>query len=61
MSRQLGFRRYRRSVYEAGAVNGPEKGGVNIVGDKILEIVNFLNCHSSINLEVIIMLRTRRR
>ena len=31
------IRRYRRYVYEAGAVNRPEKGEIKVIGDKILE------------------------
>jgi len=31
------IRRYRRYVYEAGAVNHPEKGEIKVIGDKILE------------------------
>ena len=31
------IRRYRRYVYEAGAVNQPEKGKTKIIGDKILK------------------------
>jgi len=31
------IRRYRRYVYEAGAVNRPEKGKTKVIGDKILE------------------------
>ena len=31
------IRRYRRYVYEAGAVNRPEKGKTKIIGDRILE------------------------
>jgi len=31
------IRRYRRYVYEAGAVNRPEKGKVKVIGDRILE------------------------
>jgi len=31
------IRRYRRFVYEAGAVNRPEKGRSKVIGDKILE------------------------
>ena len=31
------IRRYRRYVYEAGAVNRPEKGKVKVIGDKILK------------------------
>jgi len=30
-------RRYRRYVYEAGAVNRPEKGKTKVIGDRILE------------------------
>jgi len=29
--------RYRRYVYEAGALNKPEKGGVKVIEDKVLE------------------------
>jgi REP element-mobilizing transposase RayT len=31
------IRRYRRYVYEAGAVNQPEKGKAKVIGNKILE------------------------
>jgi hypothetical protein len=31
------IRSYRRYVYEAGAVNRPEKGKAQVIGDKILE------------------------
>ena len=31
------IRRYRRYVYEAGAVNRPEKGKAKLIGDRILE------------------------
>jgi hypothetical protein len=31
------IRRYRRYVYEAGAVNQPEKGKVKVINDKVLE------------------------
>ena len=31
------IRRYRRYVYEAGAVNRPEKGKTRVIADKILE------------------------
>jgi putative transposase len=31
------IRRYRRYVYEAGAVNRPEKGKTKVIGDKMLE------------------------
>ena len=31
------IRRYRRYVYEAGAVNRPEKGETKVIGDRILE------------------------
>ena len=31
------IRRYRRYVYEAGAVNKPEKGKVKVINDKLLE------------------------
>ena len=31
------IRRYRRYVYEAGAVNRPEKGKTKVIGDRILE------------------------
>jgi hypothetical protein len=31
------LKRYRRYVYEAGAVNRPEKGKTQVIGDKILE------------------------
>jgi putative transposase len=31
------IRRYRRYVYEAGAVNRPEKGNTKVIGDRILE------------------------
>jgi REP element-mobilizing transposase RayT len=31
------IRRYRRYVYEAGAVNRPEKGKTEVIGDKIIE------------------------
>jgi putative transposase len=31
------IRRYRRYVYEAGAVNRPEKGKTKVIGDKILK------------------------
>jgi hypothetical protein len=31
------IRRYRRYVYEAGAVDRPEKGKTKVIGDKILE------------------------
>ena len=31
------IRRYRRYVYEAGAVNRPEKGKARVIGDRILE------------------------
>ena len=31
------IRRYRRYVYEAGAVNRPEKGKIKVIGDRILE------------------------
>jgi hypothetical protein len=32
------IRRYRRYVYEAGAVNRPEKGKIKVIGDRILEL-----------------------
>jgi len=31
------IRRYRRYVYEAGALNRPEKGKTKVIGDKILK------------------------
>jgi hypothetical protein len=31
------IRRYRRYVYEAGALNRPEKGKIKVIGDRILE------------------------
>jgi len=31
------IRRYRRYVYEAGALNRPEKGNVKVIEDKVLE------------------------
>ena len=31
------IRSYRRYVYEAGAINRPEKGKTKVIGDKILE------------------------
>ena len=31
------IRRYRRYVYEAGAINRPEKGKTKVIGDKILK------------------------
>jgi len=31
------LKRYRRYVYEAGAINRPEKGNPKVIGDKILE------------------------
>ena len=31
------IRRYRRYVYEAGAVNRPKKSKSNVIGDRILE------------------------
>ena len=31
------IRRYRRYVYEAGAINRPEKGKTKVIGDKMLE------------------------
>jgi REP element-mobilizing transposase RayT len=31
------IRRYRRYVYEAGALNRPEKGKIKVIGDKVLE------------------------
>ena len=31
------IRRYRRYVYEAGAINRPEKGKTKVIGDRILE------------------------
>ena len=31
------IRRYRRYVYEAGALNRPEKGQTKVIGDKMLE------------------------
>jgi len=31
------IRSYRRYVYEAGAVNRPEKGKTKVIGDKILK------------------------
>jgi REP element-mobilizing transposase RayT len=31
------IRRYRRYVYEAGAVNRPEKGKTEVIGDRIIE------------------------
>jgi hypothetical protein len=31
------IRRYRRYVYEAGAVNRPEKGKTKVIGDKIIK------------------------
>jgi len=36
-SKKERIRRYRRFVYEAGAVNRPEKGKTKVIGDKILE------------------------
>jgi len=36
-SRKERIRRYRRYVYEAGAVNRPEKGKIKVIGDRILE------------------------
>jgi len=35
--KQERFRRYRRYVYEAGALNQPEKGNVKVIADKALE------------------------
>ncbi len=36
-SRKERIRRYRRYVYEAGALNQPEKGNVTVIKDKVLE------------------------
>jgi REP element-mobilizing transposase RayT len=36
-SKKERVRRYRRYVYEAGAVNKPEKGKVKVINDKLLE------------------------
>ena len=36
-SKKERIRRYRRYVYEAGAVNRPEKGKTKVIGDRILE------------------------
>jgi REP element-mobilizing transposase RayT len=36
-SKKERIRRYRRYVYEAGAVNRPEKGKAKVIGDRILE------------------------
>jgi len=36
-SEKEGIRRYRRYVYEAGALNRPEKGKTKVIGDRILE------------------------
>ena len=36
-SKKERIRRYRRYVYEAGALNRPEKGKIKVIGDKILE------------------------
>ncbi len=36
-SKKKRITRYRRYVYEAGAVNRPEKGKTKVIGDKILE------------------------
>ena len=36
-SRKERIRRYRRYVYEAGALNRPEKGNVKVIEDKLLE------------------------
>ena len=33
------MRRYRRYVYEAGALNRPEKGNVKVIEEKLLEKV----------------------
>jgi hypothetical protein len=36
-SKKERVRRYRRYVYEAGAINKPEKGKVKVINDKLLE------------------------
>jgi hypothetical protein len=36
-SKKERIRRYRRYVYEAGALNQPEKGSVKVIEDKVLE------------------------
>jgi len=36
-SKKERIRRYRRYVYEAGALNHPEKGNIRVIEDKILE------------------------
>jgi len=36
-SKKERIRRYRRYVYEAGSLNRPEKGGVKVIEDKILD------------------------
>ena len=36
-SKKERIRRYRRYVYEAGALNQPEKGNVKVIKDKVLE------------------------
>ena len=36
-SKKERIRRYRRYVYEVGAVNQPEKGKVKVIKDKLLE------------------------
>jgi hypothetical protein len=36
-SKKERIRRYRRYVYEAGALNRPEKGKTKVIGDRILE------------------------
>jgi hypothetical protein len=36
-SKKERIRRYRRYVYEAGAVNRSEKGNTKVIGDKMLE------------------------
>jgi hypothetical protein len=36
-SKKERIRRYRRYVYEAGALNKPEKGTVKVIEDKVLE------------------------
>ena len=36
-SKKERIRRYRRYVYEAGALNQPEKGSVKVIEDRVLE------------------------
>jgi len=37
MIKEKGIIRYRRYVYEAGAITRPDRGKTKVIGDKILE------------------------